>query len=154
MTASSRRILDRLSEFEETDNGLWEGQDPRAAISTQAAYTYANAVYGEWRDIIEELQGELEEMQGVIECAASEGPEDYDADATEEAVTLAGERYIRLYFVLSSMEDADHGGMVGAARRAACEGEFTAALVLADAVQGGDDKYGESKANAIRNAVK
>jgi uncharacterized membrane-anchored protein YhcB (DUF1043 family) len=34
-------LLDQLSEYEETDSGLWEGLEPRRAIAAQAAYTYA-----------------------------------------------------------------------------------------------------------------
>ncbi len=45
-------LLDELDDYEETDEGLWEGQKPREAISSQAAYTYGNAVYSLWRDII------------------------------------------------------------------------------------------------------
>ena len=37
-------LLDQLSNFEETDSGLWEGLEPRKAISAQTAYTYGNAV--------------------------------------------------------------------------------------------------------------
>lgn len=37
-------VLDDLSGHEETDSGLWQGLEPRRAIVTQAAYTYANAV--------------------------------------------------------------------------------------------------------------
>lgn len=45
-------VLDQLSEHEETDSGLWEGLPPRDAVSAQAAYTYGNAVYEEWRELI------------------------------------------------------------------------------------------------------
>ena len=31
-------LIDQLSEFEETDSGLWEGQQPKEAISTCAAF--------------------------------------------------------------------------------------------------------------------
>lgn len=48
-------ILDTLSEYEETDDGLWIGQAPREAISTQAAYTYGNAVYGMWQKFIKDI---------------------------------------------------------------------------------------------------
>ena len=32
-------LLDELSDHEETDTGLWEGMDPREAVSAQAAYS-------------------------------------------------------------------------------------------------------------------
>lgn len=55
-------LLDQLSEFEETDSGLWEGQEPREAIATQAAYTYGSAVYSEWVDFIREINDEAREV--------------------------------------------------------------------------------------------
>lgn len=55
-------LLDELYDFEETDNGLWEGLEPRQAIVTQAAYTYSNAVYSEWRDLIEEINTEARDI--------------------------------------------------------------------------------------------
>lgn len=48
-------LLNQLSSVEEDDDGLWEGQSPHDAISTQAAYTYGNAVYSEWSDFIREI---------------------------------------------------------------------------------------------------
>ena len=48
-------LLEELYEHEETDSGLWESQQPREAIGTCAAYTYGNAVYSAWRDLIEEI---------------------------------------------------------------------------------------------------
>ena len=42
-------VLTQLDEYEETDSGLWEGLDMKEALSACAAYTYANAVYAEWR---------------------------------------------------------------------------------------------------------
>lgn len=56
------RLLDQLSEFEETDSGLWEGQEPREAIATQAAYTYGAAVYSDWADLIREINDEAKDV--------------------------------------------------------------------------------------------
>lgn len=53
-------LLDELDDYEETDSGLWESQKPRDAISSQAAYTYANAVYGQWRDLVEAINEDVE----------------------------------------------------------------------------------------------
>lgn len=53
--SESAEVLDQLSEYEETDSGLWEGLEPRRAIAAQAAYTYGNAVYAYWRENIEEI---------------------------------------------------------------------------------------------------
>ncbi len=188
-------VLDQLSRYEEDDSGLWEGLSPREAISAQAAYTYAAAVYAEWQTIVEDLQSELEDLAEAVEAnpptcfyaevknetdggwerlpisdefetredaeaevfedehtrIAEGAPEDYDAD---EAVATAGARFIRLHFELHGLADEDFGGMVRAARRAAEVGEFTAALGLADAIQERGEKYDESKAQRIRDAVK
>jgi hypothetical protein len=48
-------LLRQLSEYRETDSGLWEGKDPEDAIEAQAAYTYAAAVYDAWRDLIKDI---------------------------------------------------------------------------------------------------
>ncbi len=62
-------LIDQLSEHEETDTGLWDGQDVRTAVATCAAYTFGNAVYSEWCDLIKEIN---EEAEIIIE--------DYDDD--------------------------------------------------------------------------
>lgn len=53
-------LIDQLSEHEETDSGLWDGQQPKEAIGTCAAFTYGNAVLSEWRELIEEINREAE----------------------------------------------------------------------------------------------
>src|SRR5271157_1560949 len=53
-------VLDQLDDFEETDSGLWQGQDMKTALGTCAAFTYANAVYSEWRGLIEEINDRAE----------------------------------------------------------------------------------------------
>jgi len=55
-------VLDELRDDEETDSGLWEGKDPREAISIQAAFTYGNAVYSRWRKLIEEINEAVEDF--------------------------------------------------------------------------------------------
>jgi hypothetical protein len=52
------QILDDLSDHEETDSGLWEGLEPRKAISCQAAFTYGNAVSAAWNDLIETINSD------------------------------------------------------------------------------------------------
>ncbi len=157
-------ILDRLSEFEETDSGLWEGQEPRDAISAQAAYTYANAVYSEWRDLIEQLEEELEDLARAIEDTVAPEAIDDDTPTLEELVNDAGARYLRLYFALHDLDGEDgnaFGGMVKAAREAANVGEWGAALALSDRIKEEAEGKGEReesraeyKAQAIRDAVK
>lgn len=55
-------LLDQLDKYEETDSGLWEGQMPRDAISTQAAFTYGNAVGILWSDFIKKINEAFEEL--------------------------------------------------------------------------------------------
>lgn len=93
-------LLDDLSDHEETDSGLWEGLKPHQAIATQAAYTYGNTVYSEWRDLIEKINDkagdiifEYDEKIGEAEVAEEErnakiGDEDEDAEDDEEAENI------------------------------------------------------------------
>lgn len=60
-------LLDDLDDHEETDSGLWEGQSPRDAISTQAAFTYGNAVASYIHDLIKGINGAVEELQSDLE---------------------------------------------------------------------------------------
>ncbi len=53
--SDAAEVLDELSDFEETDTGLWEGLAPREAIGAQAAYTYGAAVYSFFQDLIKEV---------------------------------------------------------------------------------------------------
>jgi len=55
-------LIDQLSDYEETDSGLWEGQQPKEAIGTCAAFTYGNAVYDQWRDLIEKINEEAADI--------------------------------------------------------------------------------------------
>lgn len=84
------QLLDDLPKHEETDSGLWEGQEPREAVATQAAFTYGNAVMAEWNDFIEVINDEVpqvlddmrtdrdskvEELRGRLEELAEDDPE-------------------------------------------------------------------------------
>ena len=73
-------LIDQLMEFEETDSGLWEGLEPRRAIAAQAAYTYGNAVYNEWRELIEKINSEA---GGIISDFDETAEECDDTDALE-----------------------------------------------------------------------
>lgn len=97
------QILDSLGEHEETDSGLWEGQEPRRAVEIQAAFTYGNAVYSEWTDLIErinedarevleefsEKKKELEEAKDEIE--AEEGGEDWTEAKAKKLDSMEGQ---------------------------------------------------------------
>jgi len=55
-------LLDQLSDHEETDSGLWEGQLPREAITAQAAYTYGNAVSSFWSELLKAINEKAGEI--------------------------------------------------------------------------------------------
>lgn len=61
-------LLDELSEYEESDDGLWQGLDPREAVSAQAAYTYGNAVLDQWRDLVSDLNSDLSDLRDTVEA--------------------------------------------------------------------------------------
>lgn len=56
-------LLEDLSDYEETDSGLWEGQEPRDAISTMAAFTYGNTVASDFSDYMEMLNNIVEDSK-------------------------------------------------------------------------------------------
>ena len=76
----SATLIDQLRDFEENDSGLWEGLEPRRAIAAQAAYTYGNAVYSEWRELIEKINSEA---SGIISDFDETAEECDDTDALE-----------------------------------------------------------------------
>ena len=71
---TAAEILETYAEFEETDSGMWEGLDPKTAISVQAAYTYGNAIMSEWQRIIRHVN---ESDQRVI---LADMIQDYEKD--------------------------------------------------------------------------
>ena len=84
-------LIDQLSDHEETDSGLWEGQQPKDAIETCAAYTYGNAVYSDWNNLIEEINNEAEtiiddydEQISDAEIAEEEDDEDYEGKSADD----------------------------------------------------------------------
>lgn len=92
-------LLGQLSSHVETDHGLWEGKDPEEAIGAQAAFTYGNAVYSEWRDLIESINDdqEVEDLVDIYnELDGMDEDEfvDEDGEAEKKAVAEAmGELY-------------------------------------------------------------
>jgi hypothetical protein len=62
----SAHILSQLSDYEADDSGLWEGvDDPERALEVKVAYTYGNAVMGEFQDLIKELNEEFQDFTPV-----------------------------------------------------------------------------------------
>jgi hypothetical protein len=112
-------LLDELGEYEETDSGLWEGLAPREAISAQAAYTYANAVYSMWCEKVEALNTEL-------------GTFDFDDDEDRAGFV---KWWVPAYVFLEEFEDTDLGGMALQLKREHGVGEATGFPVAADWIQ-------------------
>jgi hypothetical protein len=135
------QLLDELSEYEESDNGLWDGQDPRDAISTQAAFTYGNAVYDLWRrHVVEELNGHLGSIEDSIHEDASEADKKRAAVAVVKLFLWLGEEYA----------EGEEGALQSAAFDSAKSYEMTPALVLADWY---DEHDQAGKAAALRRIV-
>lgn len=55
-------LIDELGEYEETDSGLWEGAEPRRAIEIMAAFTYGNAVYELFKELMEGINEKVTEL--------------------------------------------------------------------------------------------
>lgn len=85
-------LLDELSEYEETDSGLWEGLAPRDAIAAQAAYTFGAAVTSLWSDRIREINQD-DEIQDILESyhAIEDPTDDQTADARSRLETRISE---------------------------------------------------------------
>lgn len=84
--SDAAEVLDELSDYEETDNGLWEGLKPRAAIGAQAAYTYGNAVYQMAVEIIEEINSDYDADDFRGEPADEDEEGEIDAAKVKEFV--------------------------------------------------------------------
>jgi hypothetical protein len=64
--AEAAELLDQLADHEETDEGMWQGQSPRVAISTQASFTYRNACVHEYGEIIETVNDYFNGVDGDL----------------------------------------------------------------------------------------
>jgi hypothetical protein len=53
------QLIGELSDYEETDTGLWQGMGMKEAVCACAAYTYGAAVYAMWRELIEDINDNL-----------------------------------------------------------------------------------------------
>lgn len=90
-------LLNELSDHEETDSGLWEGQKPQEAVCSQAAYTYGNAVMSYWKDLIDDINSDdvltglmvdyeaiEQEVTDEIEDAKAQAKDDYEPDDEDD----------------------------------------------------------------------
>jgi hypothetical protein len=80
------QLLDDLDEFEETDDGLWDGLAPRDAIGAQAAYTYGNAVLSYFADLIREINDDDDIEELVTDHGEIEDPTDVQTDTFRAAL--------------------------------------------------------------------
>lgn len=85
-------VLEQLSEHEADDPGLWEGLEPRRAIEAMAAYTYGNAVYADWVDLIEELN-----QEAVEALLAPEGPKDWSPYSNKKGKGMKPLTFVRAW---------------------------------------------------------
>lgn len=82
--SDAAEVLDSLGDFTETDSGIWQGLEPRDAISAQAAYTYGNAVYSMAVDLIEIINRQAEFVIDEFEDEATEKGQDRDEDGLKK----------------------------------------------------------------------
>lgn len=160
--SEAAELLDQLGEYEETDEGLWDGLKPRDAISAQAAYTYGNAVYDEFSDVVEILNGYLDDLFGDVDWFVAEterrkdwaaaNPADdgedadefggvargYDGPDADDLKHTAVKSWLELYLYLRTRY-ADNPLYDGAMRSLEA-GDHTGVLALCDWL----DEHGES----------
>lgn len=75
----------------ETDSGLWEGQDPEAAILTMAFFTLKNEVMSELRDIVRgELENKKDELEGEMNNLEN------DRQFNKERMQAKGKRFTEI----------------------------------------------------------
>lgn len=91
--ADADELLDALEQYEETDAGLWAGENPRAAVLSQAEFTHQNAVRSLWQDLVREINDESDiddARQAAVKAqAAVEEGRDDDEEAGERVKTAA-----------------------------------------------------------------
>jgi hypothetical protein len=79
------QLLEELSEFEETDAGLWGDANPRRAIDMMAGYTFGNAVLSYFRELIELINTD-DDVQGLyLEYQELAGTCDHEDTSAKEA---------------------------------------------------------------------
>lgn len=69
---------------EESDSGIWEGQEPEDAIISKAIYSFQNDVWEKIREIFEEMVSEYENQIADLEDEHSETEESETVEEDEE----------------------------------------------------------------------
>jgi len=92
-------LLSQLYRYEEEDSGLWEGLEWDRILAAKAAYTYGNAVYDKWNDLISDINSEInvddirnDAIEHIVKIKGSEiqaikaidGDDSTDEDIIEE----------------------------------------------------------------------
>jgi len=103
--SDAAELLRQLDEYEETDSGLWEGQQPAEAIGTCAASTFGNAVGDQWRELIEKINEDAHEIVRDFDLRIDDAEEDED-EADPDADTLREERHEALTALIKQVADA------------------------------------------------
>jgi hypothetical protein len=67
-TDEAIKLLNDLYKHVEEDSGIWEGLDWEEALQAKAAYTYGNAVYAEWDELIEAINNEIVIEEIELNC--------------------------------------------------------------------------------------
>jgi hypothetical protein len=80
-------ITELGDDYEETDTGLWQGQDMKDALSTCAAFTYSNAVADCWCKRIKQINEEAENIASDLDAEIGELSFEIDDLATDAAMT-------------------------------------------------------------------
>lgn len=99
-------LLDELNEYEETDSGLWHGLEPRRAVCAQAAYTYGNAVYQLFTQLIEEINDDTDLCSLFDEYNSIEDTVQEEWDEAEETHNEEVDRDEEEYEELHAEDDA------------------------------------------------
>ena len=141
--AEAAGLLVELEDFEETDRGLWAGKEMKTAVATCAAYTYANAVYSEWRKKIEQINEEGSEIIGDYNRQIGDN-DDADAEAErleEEAARLEAD---------ANRIESDDTGMAGNFRKEAANRRTDAAK---ERIHPDRTALEEAKKDALRERI-
>lgn len=145
--SESAAVLEQLSEDEETDWGLWAGQEPRKAIGCQAAYTYGNAVMRRWLSLIESINDCLERwFVAADERSETETNEPLSEDNRESIARV----WIMLRGMSESIPDSQPGRKIAEQALAEWEdGNSAYAGVLADWLRDRADRWRQSQGDEL-----
>ncbi len=101
--SEAAELLSQLYRYKEEDTGLWEGEtDVDQIAEIQAAYTYGNAVWENWADLISDINDEVDDIKinaaiDVLTANTDKELPDYDEMPDDEIIEMVetefGEEY-------------------------------------------------------------